>query len=153
MPIPQQVKLLGSSLDSVKDLYEKHQLNPDNNGVRPIDHVLSYSLEHRSLCKGDLYTIRPFGSDMLYRLRIKDFEDVVLTSTTMLLLADSGVWGSIADGQLFRGAKIGFYLDNELVFKSILDVTEAPVSCLHYSLGVPQRQNYVLCNGLVVKSD
>ena len=136
---------------SVKSLYEKHQLNPKNNGVNVIDYLQSYSLTSDKMGQIGLLSIRNNGKDRTFRLTVKDTGNIYIGQSTTLLV--NGSWGNIQNQQLGISSKIGFVIDGKLCYKSIIDMKETFELYNYYSLITLDKSNYVLKNGLVVKSD
>lgn len=149
MPIPQENKL--SHMDiSVKQLTEKHQLNPDNNGVKEIDRAIFYNETNNSYGICSLLRINSTYDRDVYKLTLSGAEPCYIADNSELLL-ENGTYASIMNGKLKPAAKLYIEENENPKITSIISIDKIAYALL--SDIRTSRGNYVLSNGVVIKAD
>lgn len=152
MTIIGSAKLKNCNIENVGKLYEKHQQNPNNNGVKIIDKVISLSNEKNSECIGNLLSIRNYGQDRTFQVVIKHVGTVALGQDTGLFDSEDKIV-RIKDGTLKTPIKVKCFINNEVEYFPVLRIDEYQKMFDHYQLRISNRNNYVLENGLVIAAD
>lgn len=137
---------------TIEELGNKHQLNPNNNGVTRIDDCLAYS-KGSGIFRCDLLGIRQNGLNNTQLVELKCGEDTirVIVAVDTQLLSDNEQYVSIKDGTLKLGTNL-VVVSGKTVLK--YSVTQITVNNSAYTYNIKtSRKNYVLECGLVVKSD
>ena len=151
MAIINIAELYNSNIENIEALYEKHQTNPNNNGVRVIDNIWSIDLDSNKLVPGQLLTIRIAGKERTFRAEIKDIGIMYFGVRTNILTPNG--FGSISDNTITPATKIGVYNGKTIDYKGIVTLEEIFTMCTHYELRIKNKNNYVLKNGIVIKAD
>lgn len=152
MPVLSKSKLINNS-NTAESLREKHQMSPKNNGVNPIDTVISLDLSKNNLCMGSVTYVKHSGDCAVYKMELADAGEYLISPHTQFLITTAGNWGSINDGHLKYGGKVAIYSNNELTLHTIKSLQLTNLQSTQTSIRVPNRQNYILDNGLIVHTD
>lgn len=146
-------KLYNNNTENVEAFYKKHQQNPNNNGVRIIDEIMSIRTDDNSikLIPGKVLSVRMNGNERTFFVALKGGMNIYLGISTEIL-TDSG-YQSISNGGLVPSKKIALYKDGKIEYKSIINIEEINSSLMHYEIRVKNTDNYLLDRGIIVKAD
>lgn len=136
---------------TIKQLSEKHQLNPRNNGVNAIDQLIFYDDSMDKLCVGDMIHIMSMGMVDTYNIEIEDIGTFPIAGTTEVLLPD-GTYGSINNGKIQAGFPVSVIIDGHKQQKSVISYNLCQLMFPFYRLR-SARTNYVTAKGLIVATD
>ena len=134
---------------TIKELNDKHQLNPNNKGIYPIDQCMCLTNEELGIC--GLLGITIFSDEYLYLIEW-DGGHMFIPDSALIMKADK-TFGSIKDNTLHPADSI--LLVNANGEKSFVHITEIRFTekrNLVYRIKT-QRGNYILNNGVVLKAD
>lgn len=148
MSISANNKMLNMDL-TIKQLNDKHQLNPNNTGIKAIDKCMC--IINNSLGISTINGIHIHGQRSLFQLELS--KDIIYIPATTKLLCSDGTWVSLFDDSLKLATKL-VKVDEKGVLSTteVWDIRRTDKEALTYTIQT-QRGNYVLDNGLVVKSD
>lgn len=136
---------------TIKQLSEKHQLNPKNNGVNAIDQLIFYDDTLDKLCIGDMLHVMPLGMVDTYNITIEDVGTFPIAATTCVLLPN-GQYGCINDGKIQAGQNVTVITNGHKTTKSVISYELCQLMYNYYRIR-SARTNMVTAEGLVVKSD
>ncbi len=137
---------------NIKELSIKHQLNPKNTGVTPIDNVIWYNNINSSIGIGNLLKINKNEQIYTaYKIFAKDVKPFLVDKNTVMY-SDCGMM-SIATG-LKPPHRLVIYNDEtkQLEYHAIIDITEVDVNEDTYIV-TSDRKLLVMNNGVMILSD
>lgn len=151
MPITCNSKLSHMGI-TVKELTEKHQLNPKNNGITGVDNIVFYNESNKNCGIGTLTRICRISEEMPIRIRLTNGDQLIVSMNTKLL-NDKGEYVSYANNKLQPATKLlNVQFPRTITSHAVLDIT--PLDKLtSISLICSDRDNYVLDNGFIVACD
>ena len=144
-------KLLQMSL-TVKELSNKHQLNPKNTGVTPIDQVIWYNNVNSEIGIGNLLRISTQGQVYeMYRITSTNFKPFYI-SKDCYIYTDCGM-KSIETG-LAAPQRIVVYNKRSKCLKThtIIDIEQVHTNDTIHTV-CSDRKLLILSNGVIVMSD
>ncbi len=146
-------RLYNNNMENVEEFYKKHQQNPNNNGVRIIDEIMSIRTDDNSikLIPGKVLSVRMNGNERTFFVALKGGMNIYLGISTEIL-TDSG-YQSISNGGLVPSKKVALYKDGKIEYKSIINIEEINSSLMHYEIRIKNTDNYLLDRGIIVKAD
>ena len=134
---------------SVKELNDKHQLNPNNTGVSAIDRCMC--LLNGDLGISDILSIRVFEEASLFEIRLSNA--TLHVPDYCRVMKASGEYGSISEGNLKKAdTLIVVNADGSKRSEYIQDIYPTALKTLIYKIKT-HRKNYILSSGIVVESD
>lgn len=151
MPIYEKSHLKCMNI-TVEELGNKHQLNPDNVGVRRIDDCLSYN-SSSGIFRSDILGIRSNDTANIQGVSLKYKDDeirAIISHRTELLTAENN-YVSISQGTLRLGTRVLIVKNDSTHPYAVTSITGLGTGYT-YSIKT-SRSNYLLDCGLVVKSD
>lgn len=146
-------RLYNNNMENVEEFYKKHQQNPNNNGVRIIDEIMSIRTDDNSikLIPGKVLSVRMNGNERTFFVALKGGMNIYLGISTEIL-TDSG-YQSISNGGLVPSKKVALYKDGKIEYKSIINIEEINSSLMHYEIRLKNTDNYLLDRRIIVKAD
>ena len=151
MPMYEKVHLKNMPI-TIEELGNKHQLNTSNVGILRIDDCLAYS-ESSGIFRCDLLSIRQDGMAPIQFVECRCGNSVIMTPVSMNteILSVGGNYVSLANGTLKKGIQLLVVSGNASLRYSVTQVIGGNNGYV-YKIRT-SRNNYVLENGLVIKSD
>lgn len=135
---------------NIKELNDKHQLNPNNNGIRVIDCCMS--VVNDTIGVGGIFSIKVFEETNLYNIQLSDSSWMRIPSYCRILKSN-GSFGCIQNGNLVKGDCVQIFCHTGgKITLAIQEIQPTTQRALTYKIRT-QRGNYILENGVVVESD
>lgn len=142
--------LMMNMIINIKELNDKHQLNPSNTGLKVIDNCMS--MVNDSLGIGGILSVRVFEESNLHNVLLSDSSWMRIPAYCKILKSN-GTFGCIQDGNLVKGDCIRVITHSgDTITVYIQEIQPTNNRALSYKIRT-QRGNYILENGVVVESD
>lgn len=134
---------------TVKELNDKHQLNPNNNGIKTIDQCMCFI--NNALGISEITGISVVDEDTLYFIEL-DKGYVTIPASAFVMKSD-GTFGSIQSATLYPADRLKqVSASGEISEVRIIDFRRTATRSLIYRIKT-HRGNYILSNGLIIKAD
>lgn len=153
MPITNTSKLSHMNI-TTKELLEKHQLNPHNNGLSRLDDAIFFNTVSNKWGICALTRISIFSEE--YPLLVSTTnQDRFIISQNTKLLCENGEYINFAEGKLNLATKLINIDTNSTNKRTTYAITELKIldKLCPMILIRTDRDNYVLDNGFIVKRD